>query len=407
MIWSAAARHSTWSRWRTAISVLSILFLLLVWLTRKADKWVGRRVPIDLQGATQDLHRHVLDEHGFLPLPASQELCASAGWHVHTPRHQRRKVYDLVLLNSELDWLEIRLHELHASVDYFVVVESARTFTNLPKPLHLADAWPRFAAFHSQIIYHRVLDPDENSNNSAASAGAFPDAWAYEFYQRDAALSQVLPALSGPRRPQHGDVLIVADVDEIPRSSTVALLRHCAFPRRLTLRSAFYYYSFQWRHVGAEWEHPQATFYTGAASTLSPTSLRLGTAGADGGWWATRRAWWDKADLRGAAWHCSSCFSTLAEMQRKMAAFSHAPQLNRPEFSDPAAIVRRVRNGLDLFDRSDQRYERVSDNEDLPGYLRGRRREFAYLLDRDPEGANFKDCRVAAGGNLTGEWREL
>lgn len=60
--------------------------------------------------------------------------------------------------------------------------------------------------------------------------------------------------------PQQGDVLVVADVDEIPHPSTLHTLRLCQFPRRLALRSQFYYYSFQFRHQVPAWAHPQATF---------------------------------------------------------------------------------------------------------------------------------------------------
>lgn len=60
-------------------------------------------------------------------------------------------------------------------------------------------------------------------------------------------------SLAGLRAPDNGDVLIVADVDEITRPQTLLVLQYCNFPRRLALSSKFYYYSFQFLHTGPEW----------------------------------------------------------------------------------------------------------------------------------------------------------
>ena len=122
----------------------------------------------------------------------------------------------------------------------------------------------------------------------------------------------VCDPLGGLHLPDH-DVLVVSDVDEILRPSTLRTLRACAFPRRLTLASRFYYYSFQWLHRGPEWPHPQATYYQGLKNTLLPNDLRI----ADGGMWPFRE--WEKGTMANASWHCSSCFATVGELLGKMA----------------------------------------------------------------------------------------
>lgn len=58
-------------------------------------------------------------------------------------------------------------------------------------------------------------------------------------------------------------------------------------------------------------------------------------------------------DLWNAAWHCSSCFSTIKEMRRKMESFSHT-NLNKGEFRMTDRIVDRVGRGKDLWDRFGQ-----------------------------------------------------
>lgn len=300
----------------------------------------------------------------FLPLSDAQPLCNASSLPVYPLRSDHRKIYDLFLLGSELEWLEIRLNELAPQVDYFVIVESVHTFTDHEKPLFLRDNWSRFAHFSNQII-HRVVETHPNHNGST---------WDREHYQRNSLLDAVFPSLLGHQAPNLGDVLIVSDVDEIPKPETLTILRNCDFPQRVTLRSHFFYYSFQWQHVGSDWWHPQATFYQGDA-TIKPEDLRMG--GSD-------------RDLENSSWHCSSCFSTVAEMQNKIGSFSHT-EYDQPDFREPSQIVRRVRNGLDLFDRESEKYEKVDMGRNLPKYLLANRDQFSYMLNRDPLNANFRD----------------
>ncbi|KFX98294.1 hypothetical protein V490_02371 [Pseudogymnoascus sp. VKM F-3557] len=73
-----------------------------------------------------------------------------------------------------------------------------------------------------------------------------------------------------------------------------------------------------------------------------------------------------------------------------MASFSHK-EFNTEKYRAKAGILRRVRNGLDLFDRYWQTYDRVERNVDVPMYVMNNVTRFAYLLDRDPPNANFED----------------
>ena len=125
--------------------------------------------------------------HGFLPLHEAQEFCEKRRWEPYATRDQRRKVYDLFLINTELDFLEVRLNELDKEVDYFVVLEPSTTFQMDPKPLHFQDNISRFDDFQHKII-HRVLD------DSGAKMIPKDDTWEHERYARYVytALSSVL-----------------------------------------------------------------------------------------------------------------------------------------------------------------------------------------------------------------------
>jgi beta-1,4-mannosyl-glycoprotein beta-1,4-N-acetylglucosaminyltransferase len=159
-------------------------------------------------------------EHGFTPYQQSNGT--------------RRKLYDVFPFMLGLDWLEIRLRTLAPYVDYFVIAEFTTTFTGLPNPPILRDNWSRFKEFEDQILHFEV-DDEVNRTES--------DVWVSERSMKNAMLYKTFSTFVGTDREAHeGDVIVVADVDEIPKPETMTLLRYCDFPERLTLRSHFYYY---------------------------------------------------------------------------------------------------------------------------------------------------------------------
>ncbi|KJR82564.1 beta-1,4-mannosyl-glycoprotein beta-1,4-N-acetylglucosaminyltransferase [Sporothrix schenckii 1099-18] len=351
---------------------------------------------------------------------AVEAVCKAHGWRpfVSRPGHgspgRPRRIYDLCMVNAELDWLEIRLNTTFHEVDYFVIVEGAKTFTGLDKPLTIRDNWGRFAPYHQKMLYHELQYP-ANFNPRRA--------WDREDLQRNAMFLQVLgPGATVASRdarfdhstpgggtpvdalPGQHDVLVVADVDEIPRPETLRALRLCQFPRRLTLRSQFYYYSFQFRHQGPEWPHPQATFYDGAGNTVLPVNLRNGD-GRRGGdatsllgrvfqlifspFTALAR-YRDTADMPNAGWHCSSCYATMGELMHKLESVSHV-WMNHEFFRNRERAAHHVRLGLDLWDRKSEVYDRIANNPDVPSFLLEQPDRYRYLMNRDGESAGFAD----------------
>ncbi|KAI9877034.1 MAG: hypothetical protein M1823_007171, partial [Watsoniomyces obsoletus] len=214
-------------------------------------------------------------------------------------------------------------------------------------------------------IIYRVVDFAGLEDNST---------WEREKFQRDALFNAVFPGLVGEQAARDGDVILVSDLDEIPKEPTITMLKNCKFPERVTIRSQFYYYSFQWQHHDGDWNHPQATFFQGN-DTIRPEDLRMGPG---------------YRDLLNASWHCSSCLSSVAKFRQKIEGFSHT-EYNHARFKDPAQIVRRVRNGIDLFDRGGQDYDKIVDNQDLPTYLKTHADRFPWVVNRDPPNANFID----------------
>jgi beta-1,4-mannosyl-glycoprotein beta-1,4-N-acetylglucosaminyltransferase len=330
-------------------------------------------------------------EQALLSPDEVESTCRAHGFTPGNVQTNKRKVYDLVLMSTELDWLEIRLHTLSHYVDYFVIIESPTTFTGKPKPLHLRENWDLFKDFHHMIIYRIVEDPIQSQR-----------IWDHEDYFRDALFKSVFPGLTGTTQQANpGDVLVISDMDEIVRPGAMLLLRYCRIPARLTLRTQFFYYSFQWRHRGPQWAHPDATVYRDSM-TIMPNDLRQGLLGSGWAPVAAIRRWWDRGTLWNAGWHCSSCFATVAEMRTKMHSFSHQGW-NTANNRELRTLIDRVRHGLDLFGRAGELYDKVEGNEDIPPYVSEQylsRNRFKYLLDRDGEDAGFEDFSTVTSHDM-------
>ena len=117
------------------------------------------------------------------------------------------KIYDCFTFFNEFDLLELRLRELADHVDYFVLVEANRTFQNQEKPFYYESAKYRYSPWRDKIIHVKLMDmPTET------------DTWGRERHQRDA-------ILKGCAQADFNDIVMIGDVDEIPRVETIQKLR--------------------------------------------------------------------------------------------------------------------------------------------------------------------------------------
>lgn len=162
------------------------------------------------------------------------------------------KVLDTMLMSTELDLLEIRLHELDPVVDYFFIVESNATFTGLPKEAYFRNNKERFARFEHKIVYELYVLPSflpvDLSKHDVRSLPGYPlaegqDAWDVEAHTRDT-MSNLLRSHMKTFSPSTQSLVLMADLDEIPSSHTVKLLKTCEFGEKihLQLRNFMYRY---------------------------------------------------------------------------------------------------------------------------------------------------------------------
>lgn len=117
------------------------------------------------------------------------------------------KVYDCFMFFNELDLVEVRLEELYNSVDHFVIAESNVTHAGNSKPFIFLDNWDRFKKYHDKIRHIKVDDVPLDVS------GMYRDN-----FQRQA-LSRGLFDL------QPTDLVIVSDLDEIPRADLIEMIK--------------------------------------------------------------------------------------------------------------------------------------------------------------------------------------
>lgn len=256
-------------------------------------------------------------------------------------------IYDCFLYNGEADILELRLHELADVVDRFIIVESCETFTGLEQPLDTSvamagpwlDDFPRYVQVAGRCPRHF-------------------NAWQREAHQRNA-IGDALRALNA----QPDDLILVSDVDEIPRAECVA-----ATPQNLELliangggptfafRQETYFYHPQCLNL-ITWYGTRAVFYR---DLTTPQALRATE------YLRPREASYDRG-----GWHFSYFMDTAA-IQRKLAAYSHT-EVNQPPYNTAENIEAAMRECRSLVPTDGQRFRRVNHSgenaPDLPAYM--------------------------------------
>ncbi len=174
-------------------------------------------------------------------------------------------LWDCVMLRDELDMLECRLMEMQDYDVTHILVESLVTHRGETKPLHYAENQERFAPWKERI------------RNVTAPRSAFsPEAgyWEREHVQRNMAWLAL--------DPEPGDLVLIADVDEIPSAAALAADPDTA----LALRQRIFAFAVDW-----EFPEPELTSVLIRASCLDRASLaatrdmRLAYPVLEGGGW--------------------------------------------------------------------------------------------------------------------------
>ncbi len=274
------------------------------------------------------------------------------------------KVYDCFTFFNEMDLLEIRLNELDEEVDYFVIVESTRTFQKKDKPLYLNLNDERIVKFKDKII-HIVVDDFPNF----FTHWRVPKTWDYENHQRNAISRGLINA-----KPD--DIIIVSDVDEIPNAKKLA--ENINLNKPVVFQQRFFYYFLNYIMTKATsessiiqknnmiyWRGSVMIKYKDFTSAREVRNLRNDLT---------------MTQIEEGGWHFSY-IGGIDAIISKLKSFSHVKEtkqlLNNAD--DKEKISKIISQGKDLFDR-DMSFKALPLSEPFPKYLINNIKKYEKLL---------------------------
>jgi len=233
------------------------------------------------------------------------------------------KIVDCFTFYNELDLLEYRLNLLYNIVDYFILVEATLTHTGNQKELYYNNNKELFKKWNDKII-HIIVDDfpfkNENLNNG--------DQWKNEKFQRNCITRGLILI-------ENIDLVIISDLDEIPDPNTLMSIKYneikinnvCQFEQD------FYYYNLESK-MDHQWYFSKIinlNWFLTTELTFDDIRLKI----------------WETIPLGG--WHLSY-FGNSSFISNKIKNFAHQ-EYNQLEFNSIDKIEKRIKNGIDIYDR--------------------------------------------------------
>jgi beta-1,4-mannosyl-glycoprotein beta-1,4-N-acetylglucosaminyltransferase len=200
---------------------------------------------------------------------------------------RRGRIFDCLMPYREIDLLEVRLNELYDHVDFFVIMESCRTFTGKENKPVFPDHAERFKKFSDKIRYVFIEDVADSAYVSNPMA---PDTPTCEFWQR----SQLSRGLT---EAKDEDLIVYSDADEIPTIEALRRASHLLYsgePMVLLLQS--------WRLLYLDAVVPQPCRGSGATTR---DKLREYFKKDMNSLWGPRWTTTDTALVTNGGWHIS------------------------------------------------------------------------------------------------------
>lgn len=284
-------------------------------------------------------------------------------------------LYDCFLFYNELDLLEIRLNELSGVADKFVLAEATTTFTGKPKPLFFSENKERFRAFNDRII-HIVIEDQPNAS---------PTAWERQIHQRNALVRGI-----GEAAPD--DLILLSDVDEIPRADAVRDARNNPPGKGevvcFELRMYNYFVNLEcedrWLRNGPRLVQKQhLNGFENLRRVKGPVRepLRDFVRGLDA--WKKMGRWVRRTMIPDSGWHFTYT-GGIEAIQKKINSYSGHDKVS-DEIRDPARLVQRISDGYSVDTRHNTRIEFRPLDATFPRHLLDHRERFSKLILESPE----------------------
>lgn len=233
-------------------------------------------------------------------------------------KKRERKIFDCFCFFNEVDLLEIRLKELYDHVDYFVISEMELTHSGKPKGLNFDKE--RFRWAKDKIIYH-VPIPYHTS-----------DPWVAEHYQRD----DMMEVLENRANPE--DIVIVSDLDEIPRATAIKEFKGDMMYFEQTQYSYYLNYEVGISKISPGTFSRITTYDFIRKNKLTLTGVRYYRLE-------------ETAAIKNGGWH----FSWMGgpnKIVEKLESWAHQ-EFNNDQFKDVDKIHENISNGIEHFGRPD------------------------------------------------------
>lgn len=266
------------------------------------------------------------------------------------------KIYDCFLFFNENDLLEVRLNELNSIVDFFVIVESNVTFTKNGKGFLLDKEILK--KFSNKIIYIQ--------NNDFIRS---PNPWETEKSQRNK-ISEGLNLPFLPIKSQEEDLIILSDLDEIPKKNKVIEAFNEIYKNdkkyiRFVLNNYFYKFDNK-MNPPDEWAGPIATKKKNI--TMSMQELR------------SHLQKHEYFNIKNAGWHYSYFYKDIKDIIKKIESYSHQ-EINKWPNNDPVLVENNIKIGKSNDLNSGISFSRIRLNKkNCPKYVLKNLKKYDKLL---------------------------
>lgn len=242
-------------------------------------------------------------------------------------------LFDCILYNGEKELLEIRLNETCLCNDWVttVIVEANKTHTGWNKPLYFEEHKKEFEKYKN--IMYFVVDDMPNGTPREREA-----------HQRNA----IMKALNF-HSPNDNDIVIIADVDEIPRAKAVNMFKpDMEFASLAMEKYAYYLNNIE---EGSSWDRCRLMSWKYLKNKM-PEDVR--------------NSGYDIVMLKGG-WHWSWVIDPL----RKLESFSHT-ELDTPE------NIEKIERRENIWD--DAKFKVIDIDLSHPEYLVKNIEKFKHLI---------------------------
>lgn len=168
------------------------------------------------------------------------------------------KIYDCFQFYNEFDLLEIRLELLYDVVDYFVISETNRTHSDLPKPFYFDEKKQYFSKYSDKIIHIKQDYPTNILNLGRLSGESEFDKQfnkISEIYDKEALENQLksYPTFCrdylqrefiklGLINCDDDDLIMVSDLDEISNPESIKYIRENKITNKCLWQGCYYFY---------------------------------------------------------------------------------------------------------------------------------------------------------------------